>query len=119
MDTSEREKLLFSGRDDWRSRWLQLGSRGEVLHRIESLDVDLENEWREEVTNAEGRSVCGRDGWFFIPGIFSRMAAKRCDRCCDLLGIPHGDGAPFNSDIEEPGCEGPALSTQPQEDSEA
>lgn len=96
---------LFAKHHDWRSRWLLVGAHGEVLHRIESLQP--EGEWREDVTSAEGRAICGRTGWFFIPGIFSRMGAKRCERCCDLLGIPHGDGAPFNSDIAEPGCEGP------------
>lgn len=33
-----------------------------------------------------------------IPGIFTRMGAKRCDRCCDNVGYPRGVGSPKNDD---------------------
>lgn len=100
------DRPLFWKRDDWRSRWL-MGDGNDDLHRIERLDVDPA-EWREEVTSGPGQAVCGAEGTFRIPGIFSRMGAPRCERCCDLVGIDHGDGAPGNADdLEEPGCEEP------------
>lgn len=103
----EDGKPLFWQRDDWRSRWLIL-EQGEVLHRVARLDVDP-TEWREEITDGPGLAVCGQEGAFGIPGIFSRMGTKRCTRCCRALGIPNGDGAPGNAkDFEEPGCEEPA-----------
>jgi hypothetical protein len=33
-----------------------------------------------------------------MPGIFSRMGAPRCKRCCKAVGIPAGNGAPYNDD---------------------
>lgn len=31
-----------------------------------------------------------------IPGMFTRMGRKRCDRCCDRNGLPRGIGSPKN-----------------------
>lgn len=101
----EDGKPLFWAQDDWRSRWLIL-EQGEVLHRIERIDV-ARAEWREEVTNAQGLATCGLEGDFGIPGIFSRMGCKRCASCCRELGIPQGDGVPGNCNFDEPGCEEP------------
>ena len=82
---------LLLDADNWRSRWL-VDRRWNALHRIASI------EWEEpdEMIAGEGISVCGRQRRFFMPGIFSRMGLKRCAECCKLLGIPRGDGAPFN-----------------------
>lgn len=43
-----------------------------------------------------GRTACGKEGRLAIPGIFTRMAAERCKRCCDRLGYPRGIGSPKN-----------------------
>lgn len=44
-------------------------------------------------------AVCGARGSFQMPGLFSRMGAKRCKDCCRKLGIDQGRGAPFNDGI--------------------
>jgi len=36
-----------------------------------------------------------------MPGIFSRMGAPRCKACCRALGLPEGDGAPYNSNLPD------------------
>jgi hypothetical protein len=77
--------------DHWRSRWL-VDRRWNALHRIASIELDEP----DEMIVGEGVSICGRRRRFTMPGIFSRMGLKRCGECCRLLGIPSGDGAPFN-----------------------
>lgn len=43
--------------------------------------------------------ACGRTAaWLHIPGVFTRMGAMRCVRCCDVQGLPHGKGSPKNDD---------------------
>lgn len=80
----------------WRSRWLVLPSWN-VLHRISTIEWDDPEQW----INGEGVSVCGRSGWYSMPGILSRMGLKRCDHCCDILGVPHGNGAPANAGADD------------------
>ena len=98
----------FPNRSEWRWRWMVLPSWN-VLHRV----AELEEQWEEppyedeRLPHGEGQTVCGRSGYLFMPGVFSRMGLRRCAHCCDRLGIPRGDGSPFNEGIEEPGCEGP------------
>ena len=76
--------------DEWRSRWLVNG-QWDVLHRISTI------EWEDgEKISGTGRTVCGLEDSFVMPGIFSRMGLKRCDACCEALHIPGGEGAPFN-----------------------
>ena len=77
--------------DHWRSRWLVLPRWG-ALHRVASI------EWEDppDMIGGQGETVCGRKGRLFMPGIFSRMSLKRCPRCCRMLGLPQGNGAPFN-----------------------
>lgn len=77
--------------DHWRSRWL-VDRRWNALHRIASIEWDEP----DEMIAGEGVSVCGRKHRFCMPGFPSRMGLKRCGECCKLLGIPTGDGAPFN-----------------------
>ena len=84
--------------DDWRKRWLVLPSWN-VLHRVSEIEWDDE----EDRVAGDGVTLCGRRGWLQVPGISSRMGRKRCGHCCDLLGIPRGDGAPYNQGIAEPG----------------
>lgn len=52
--------------------------------------------------NAVGRTTCGIQGRFFIPGMLSRMGMDRCARCCDRLGWPRGTGSPKNDDALRP-----------------
>jgi len=98
-------KLPFTEQNEWRWRWLQpsppsapLGANpvDNKLHRIKS--GKKEDYWLDS-----GVSVCGLESTrFFVPGIFDRLNAPRCDLCCNLLGILSGSGAPFNSAISEP-----------------
>lgn len=77
--------------DEWRSRWLVDG-RWNALHRV------AEIEWEDgEKISGRGISVCGRERRWQMPGILSRLDLKRCPECCAALGIPRGDGAPFNA----------------------
>lgn len=47
--------------------------------------------------------TCGRwVGWASIPGLFARMGAYRCQRCCDRIGYPRGKGSPKNDDACRP-----------------
>lgn len=47
------------------------------------------------------QAACGR--WIRpeIPGMFSRLSAPRCARCCDRTGVPRGEGSPKNIVKEE------------------
>jgi hypothetical protein len=60
-----------------------------------------------EITNADtadtdwyaiGRTSCGQEGEWSIPGISARMAMPRCDACCDATDFPRGIGSPKNDD---------------------
>ena len=79
---------------DWRRRWSVLpGWRR--LHRVsEIVCLGPDDKYGDGVT------VCGQRGPLTMPGILSRMGCPRCAHCCDALGIPRGDGAPFNSGID-------------------
>jgi len=62
-----------------------------------------EIEWEDEdMIGGLGVTVCGRKGYLTMPGIFSRLGLKRCEHCCRIVGIPQGDGSPYNHGIEEP-----------------
>lgn len=69
--------------------------RWRVLHRVATI------EWGglepEAMISGVGVSVCGLEGALQMPGILSRMGLPRCAKCCRRLGIPTGDGAPFNA----------------------
>lgn len=93
--------LPFRRDEDWRKRWLVLGENGDRLHRIATpeLDVwagDYDGEWGV----LHGQAVCGRGGAFLMPDLFSRLGLPRCVDCCRRLGIPAGEGAPFNTQEE-------------------
>ena len=83
----------------WHSRWLVLPS-WRVLHRV-SDDMVWEGDDADDMRQGTGTTMCGRKGFLTMPGIFSRMGLARCAHCCRLTGVPRGDGAPFNQDIEE------------------
>lgn len=65
---------------------------GRLLHYAEGFDEEV---WEREGVWI-GQAACGVRGRFIIPGIFTRMGEKRCDRCCDRLGYPRGKGSPKN-----------------------
>jgi hypothetical protein len=88
-----RPALPFDN-DNWRRRWLQF-DRGVRLHRVSEI-VWLD----DERIAGHGVSVCDQRGRMSMPGILSRMGAPRCKRCCKVVGIPPGDGAPANLDTE-------------------
>ncbi len=78
--------------DDTRWRWVQLRAAVK-LHRVQGYRSRDE----DDVQLLEVVTVCGkRSESANMPGIFSRIGAPRCKDCCDRLGIPRGDGAPFN-----------------------
>lgn len=83
-----------SAQSSWREiaewDWVWLGE-GDVLHAVATVTNDADEDWY-----AEGATECGREGDMHIPGIFSRMSAKRCDRCCDRTGMPRGSQSPKN-----------------------
>jgi hypothetical protein len=91
---SERETTIARPLplDNWRSRWVQFRG-GSRLHRL------AEAAWDDppDMIAGDGLAVCERRGRFYMPGIFSRMDAQRCPACCRALGIPFGNGAPFNA----------------------
>jgi hypothetical protein len=82
--------------DDWRKRWVQGKSR--VLHRVSSMDND---DWEADdfiPIGGMGWTVCGLYDRLGMPGMFSRMGAPRCEKCCKAISIPFGDGAPYNNE---------------------
>lgn len=81
--------------------WLVLPS-WRVLHRISEIEpTDLE----DGLPNGQGTALCGAHGHFIVPGLFSRLGLRRCAKCCDLLGIPRGNGNTVNGHIKEPRAE--------------
>ena len=76
--------------------WVELLA-GSVLHAVASVTNDPDDDWR-----GEGATECGRSGEFVIPGLFTRMGAQRCKRCCDRTSMPHGKGSPKNDDACRP-----------------
>lgn len=83
--------------------WTLLGVRGQVLHAVGSLTnaATADDDW-----HGDGTTACGRDGRMLIPGIFTRMSAKRCARCCEILRMPYGIGSPKNDKGCRPIVEG-------------
>ncbi len=78
--------------DEWRSRWVQIGGLI-TLHRVRR--IANRRAWKD-LPSGPGETVCGKKGNVNMPGFLSRMSAKRCPRCCELVGIPKGIGAPYN-----------------------
>lgn len=70
---------------------------GDVIH-APGRDTE-DDDWYESGGIADFPTACGRTlKWASIPGMFTRMGSKRCDRCCDKLGYPRGVGSPKNED---------------------
>ena len=107
--------------NSWRSKWLVFKTWNK-LHRVSEIIWEIECykdptkpeecQFGDCVRNkrcvgaddqirGEGITICGRKGSLMMPGIFSRIGLPRCSRCCDILGIPRGEGAPFNQGIDK------------------
>jgi hypothetical protein len=69
--------------------WWQF-ENGAVLHHA-AVEPDPAFE-----TSGDGTTACGRKGRLYIPGLFTRMDAMRCARCCTAVGFPQGKGSPKN-----------------------
>lgn len=88
--------LADEGRDLIAYDWL-VTTHGGVLHHAEITDPDDLAEIADGGTVEDVRLTCGRRAKSVtIPGVFTRMGAPRCQRCCDRLGYPHGIGSPKN-----------------------
>jgi hypothetical protein len=109
--TVDVNRLPFRHADTWPWRWLyRLYTSSTTLHRL----VSRTKWYRGDdggTPQADGKTACGLSGQFVMPGILSRMGARRCPACCDAVGVPHGRGAPYNSGVREPGCQGPKEKT--------
>jgi hypothetical protein len=66
---------------------------GKLLHAVRVLDGSFDDGPAPAVT------ACGRRTLLVVPGLFTRMGARRCDRCCDAVGLPHGTGSPKNDPV--------------------
>lgn len=88
--------------DDFASRevvewdWVVMGD-GRKLHAPKVWDDPRYNAYTED-----GETWCGRRGWLSIPGVFTRMGARRCGMCCQATGMPPGKGSPKNDDACRP-----------------
>ena len=84
---SDVDDLMEVARIDW-----LLTAFGRTLHGLTVGDPITDHWWFESVQFA-----CGLDRRYgYVPGMFTRMGAKRCFKCCDKLGLPHGTGSPRN-----------------------
>lgn len=82
--------------DDWRRRWLVFSKSWGRLHRVSEIDYE-----DDETIGGIGTTLCGRSGYLTMPGLLSRLGLPRCEVCCRLTGVPLGDGAPANEDLDE------------------
>lgn len=101
MSDRDGEEDAYSLANLARLDWVVTASYGSYrdggrLHALASFD---DAELAEEQWGGAGTTLCGfHSEWLNIPGIFSRMGQKRCNRCCDLSGYPRGEGSPKNDD---------------------
>lgn len=76
-------------------RWMRdAESMDATLHRIARAEHEM------AFPGCAGVTVCGLMGTWEMPGLFSRLGAKRCWLCCKVLGIPGGKGNPYNEGID-------------------
>ena len=88
-----REKLAELFAWDW-----AVTVSGDRLHHV--AEIDEENE--SAIVSVHGVTSCGIRGVLYVPGLFTRMGARRCSRCSDKLGWPRGVGSPKNDDVVRP-----------------
>jgi len=116
MDATEAKVLALREDPDQfiaiaRYDWL-VTKNGNRLHYVytwlpEHLE-DMAENWGvfRPVRLACGRTAAG----VWIPGVFTRMGAQRCGRCCKVAGLPLGKGSPKN----DPECRAILGLEQPQ-----
>ncbi len=93
MIDKEEDPKLFAGFGEY--DWYTAG-RGERLHwaDVTGHDDEIKDEW---AVTSEITLACGvKTDYLAIPGMFTRMGAMRCKRCCRKLGYPEGKGSPKN-----------------------
>jgi len=89
------DEFISIGRVDW-----LVAGCGRRLHAVR--DEDWTGEHRDHMEEHWGvgcpvRLACGRTAAsVWIPGMFTRMGAERCQGCCRALGYPAGVGSPKN-----------------------
>jgi hypothetical protein len=74
--------------------WLDPWPDGQYLHHATVPDNRDETFWPPL------RLDCGWVTAVVIPGVFTRMSARRCAACCAINGLPRGRGSPKN----DPNC---------------
>lgn len=72
-----------------------------LLHAPNLLMVVHYQQWWDEGENygevyGPAPALCGEVGEWSIPGVGSRMSVQRCEKCCELSGLPCGAGSPKN-----------------------
>jgi hypothetical protein len=90
-DTSDEAGVSGGGVSVVELCWLVTSSGSSLHHGSFTGDVDNE-------VSGEGRTDCGIESVLSVPGIFTRMSAPRCRRCCAATGMPEGTGSPKNDD---------------------
>lgn len=94
--TPEIEELLSAKEWDEETAeydWVE-GRTGDRLHHLAEVTENMDL----VPLSAYGVTSCGRPGLWNIPGLFTRLSAMRCRRCCAALGYPPGKGSPKNDD---------------------
>ena len=91
----------MSARDAWvllECDWAQTAT-GVVLHHVQHLDNPQEF---ADFPWGVGKTTCGVTTRLNVPGLFSRMDARRCESCAHILGLPSGIGSPKNDEKLQP-----------------
>lgn len=85
------------GLDVWDYDWVWLGLYGKLIHA--PVFTPEERRFFSINLDGPGSTACGRHSdYLSVPGVLSRLSAKRCPRCCVAVGIPAGVGSPKNDD---------------------
>lgn len=90
-DEDQRERAL------WECDWATTLHGDKLHHATKATLTDY-----QDYTSGDGETSCGRKLFLLIPGMFTRMGAERCGRCCDVLGYPRGTGSPKNDEKCKP-----------------
>jgi hypothetical protein len=89
--------MTFTNRELMEWDWLE-NLDADDLHYAEGFDGEI---WERDGVWT-GTSICGVEGRYVIPGIFTRMGENRCDVCCERTMMPKGVGSPKNDDACRP-----------------
>ncbi|MEU0659586.1 hypothetical protein [Streptomyces lavendulocolor] len=80
------------------SCWWLVSGKWRLLHAIPAALItgDQMRDAIDEGRRIPAHAACGLRRRWDMPGIFSRIARRRCTPCCRALGIPPGNGTPAN-----------------------